>query len=161
VLAPKYGNRCWRSVRCNVLSDHVAVPSVRRSGARCAVATIRARSAAVYVRRRPRPGAIPSAASPCRLKRATRSATVVPLRRPAARAADRYAWPRATASSTVARRPRSTRSLVAAAIRSSAARSAAVMARKGSFCTGPISALLLRSIRYPPPPPPTICGVTH
>src|SRR3989454_684443 len=36
VLVPMRGKPDRRSVRCNVLSDHVAVPSVRRSGSRWA-----------------------------------------------------------------------------------------------------------------------------
>jgi hypothetical protein len=45
VVAPTRGRPSRRSVRSNVLSDQVAVPSVFRSGERCAVATIRARAA--------------------------------------------------------------------------------------------------------------------
>jgi hypothetical protein len=41
---PMRGNPARRKLRCNVLSDQVAVPSVRRFGSRCAVATIRARA---------------------------------------------------------------------------------------------------------------------
>src|SRR5207248_11498780 len=47
VLVPTRGKPRWRSVRCNVLSDQVAVPSVRRFGSRCAVATIWARALGV------------------------------------------------------------------------------------------------------------------
>src|SRR5438105_4828449 len=45
VVAPSRGNLSRRSVRSSVLSDHVAVPSVFRSGERWAVATMRARAA--------------------------------------------------------------------------------------------------------------------
>jgi CheY-like chemotaxis protein len=65
---------------CRVLSDHVAVPSASRLGDRWAVATIRARALGTYVGLRPRPAAISSAASPWRLNRMTRSATVLTLR---------------------------------------------------------------------------------
>jgi len=64
VLVPTCGNPDRRSVRCSVLSDQVAVPSIRRSGARCAVATIFARALDVYVAPRPRPLAIPTAERP-------------------------------------------------------------------------------------------------
>ena len=64
VLVPSVGKLCRRNARCKVLSDHVAVPSVRRLGERCAVATICARALAVYVGRRPRPRAMRTAASP-------------------------------------------------------------------------------------------------
>ena len=64
VLVPTLGKFPRRKVRCKVLSDHVAVPSARRSGCRCAVATICARALAGYVDRRPRPRAMCTAASP-------------------------------------------------------------------------------------------------
>src|SRR3989440_3794457 len=64
VLVPSVGKLPRRKVRCKVLSDHVAVPSVRRLGERCAVATICARAAAAYVGRRPRPRAMRMAANP-------------------------------------------------------------------------------------------------
>ena len=38
VLVPTRGNPVWRKVRWSAPSDQVAVPSVRRSGWRCAVA---------------------------------------------------------------------------------------------------------------------------
>ena len=44
VLVPTHGNPARRSARCNVLSDQVAVPSVRRLGSHCAVTTICARA---------------------------------------------------------------------------------------------------------------------
>jgi len=46
VVAPIAANPARRTVRSSVLKDHVAVPSARRSGVRCAVATIVARAAA-------------------------------------------------------------------------------------------------------------------
>src|SRR5712691_149788 len=64
VLVPRVGKLCRRKVRCRVLSDHVAVPSVRRLGERCAVATICARAATAYVGLRPRPRAMRTAANP-------------------------------------------------------------------------------------------------
>ena len=64
VLVPTVGKFARRSVRCNVLSDHVAVPSERRLGDRWAVATILARALAAYLGLRPRPAAIASAANP-------------------------------------------------------------------------------------------------
>jgi hypothetical protein len=45
VLVPTCGNPARRTLRCKVVSDHVAVPSVRRFGWRWAVATMRARAA--------------------------------------------------------------------------------------------------------------------
>ena len=124
VLVPSVGKLPRRKVRCKVLSDHVAVPSVRRLGERWAVATICARALAAYIGRRPRPRAMRTAASPCWLNRATRSATVVPLCNPASRAAWINTPLRATASNAIARRTWSTRSLVLLAMRCKAARSA-------------------------------------
>ena len=46
VVAPTCGSPSRRTVRSRVLNDQVAVPSVFRSGGRCAVATIRPRAAA-------------------------------------------------------------------------------------------------------------------
>jgi hypothetical protein len=43
VLVPTRGKPVPRSLRCNVVSDQLAVPSVRGSGSHCAVATICAR----------------------------------------------------------------------------------------------------------------------
>ena len=117
-----------------MLSDQVAVPSTFRSGARCAVATIRARAAASYVGRRPRPAAISSAASPTPLNRRTRYVTACGLRYPAARAAAENACPPATASSAVARFTRSTRSLLALTIVFNSRCSAIVNGRNRSFC---------------------------
>src|SRR5579864_37757 len=64
VLVPSVGKLSRRKVRCKVLSDHVAVPSVRRLGERWAVATICARALAAYIGCRPRPRAMRTAASP-------------------------------------------------------------------------------------------------
>ena len=44
VLVPTRGKPLRRSARCSVVSDQVAVPSLRRFGSRCAVATICARA---------------------------------------------------------------------------------------------------------------------
>ena len=139
VVAPTWGSPSRRTVRSNVLSDQVAVPSTCRSGARWAVATIRARATASYVGRRPRPPAIRSAPSPSRLNRRTRLLTVVPLRNPASRAAASNACPRATANTAVARRTRSRRSLLAFAIVANSPCSASVSGRKRSFCMGPMT----------------------
>jgi hypothetical protein len=59
---------------------------------------------------------------------------VVPLRKPACRAAWAKDAPCATASTATARRTRSRRSLPARTTRSKAARSSAVTGRNGSFC---------------------------
>ena len=75
-----------------------------------------------------------TAARPSRLKRATRSATVVPLCKPASRAAWINTPVRATASNAVARRTWSTRSLLLLAMRCKAARSARLRRRNGSRC---------------------------
>src|SRR5438270_8724911 len=75
-----------------------------------------------------------TAASPWRLKRATRSATVVPLRKPACRAAWMKASPRATASRAVARRTWSTRWLLLLTMCCKAACSAWLMRRSGARC---------------------------
>src|SRR5262245_8281600 len=83
-----------------------------------------------------------TAASPCRLNRATNLATVVLLPKPACRAAAANPCPWTTANPAVARRTRSTRSLLLRASRSNAACSAGVTARNGSFCGVAILALL-------------------
>ena len=159
VLVPTRGKPSRRNVRCNVVSDQVAVPSVRRSGSRCAVATICARELTVYVGLRPRPLATHTQASPCRLKRATRSATVVPLRKPASRAAWMNTPVRATASSAVARRTSSTRTLRLVLMRRNAARSVRLSRRKGSRCGVGIRCL---PGKYPATTPaPAISGMTH
>src|SRR6266511_4878724 len=75
-----------------------------------------------------------TAASPRRLNRATNLATVVLLPKPACRAAAANPCPWTTAHTAVARRTRSTRSLLLRASRSNAACSAGVTARTGSFC---------------------------
>src|SRR6266581_1247207 len=75
-----------------------------------------------------------SAAKPCRLKRATRSATVVPLCRPASWAAWMNTPVRATASNALARRTTSTRSLFLLTIRSKSVRSLGLSFRSGSRC---------------------------
>src|SRR6266851_897149 len=75
-----------------------------------------------------------TAASPRRLNRATNLATVVLLPQPACRAAAANPCPWTTANTAVARRTRSTRSLLLRASRSNAACSAGVTARTGSFC---------------------------
>jgi len=134
VLVPTVGKPPRRNFRCKVLSDHVAVPSTRRLGDRWAVATIRARALGTYLCLRPRPAAISSAANPWPLNRLTRSATVVPLRKPANRAARMNGLPCATARIAVARRTRSTRSQPALTMRSNAACSDPLMARNGSRC---------------------------
>jgi hypothetical protein len=87
-----------------VPSDQVAVPSAWRSGARWAVATTRARATASSVARRPRPGAIASAARHSLLQRRTSAVTALPLAFPARRAASAKLCPCATATSAVARR---------------------------------------------------------
>ena len=134
VVAPTRGSPARRSVRSRVLSDQVAVPSVRRSGGRWAVATIRARATGSYVGRRPRPAAIRNAATPSRLNRRTRFATVVPLRRPAACAACANDRPSATADTAVARCTRSSRSPLAFIIVLRSLRSDSVSGRKRSCC---------------------------
>ena len=159
VLVPSVGKLPRRKVRCKVLSDHVAVPSARRLGDRWAVATICARALAAYIGRRPRPRAMRTAASPCWLKRATRSATVVPLCNPASRAAWINTPVRATASNAVARRTWSTRSLVLFAMRCKAARSARLSRRNASRCGVGICFL---PVKYPgKTPAPAISGMTH
>jgi hypothetical protein len=119
-----------------VLNDQVAVPSVRRSGGRWAVATIRARATRSYVGRRPRPAAIRSAASPSRLNRRTKFATVVPLCKPATSAAWANGRPAATANTARARRTRSSRSLLAFVIVLRSRPSASVSGRRRSCCMG-------------------------
>src|SRR5215210_2593479 len=83
-----------------------------------------------------------TAANPWRLKRATNFATVVLLPKPACRAAAANPCPWTTASRAVARRTRSTRSLLLRLSHSNAARSSAVTARNGSFCGVAILVLL-------------------
>src|SRR6266496_3138293 len=83
-----------------------------------------------------------TAASPRRLNRATNLATVVLLAKPACRAAAANPWPWTTANTAVARRTRSTRSLLLRASRSNAANSSGVTTRNGSFCGVAILALL-------------------
>ena len=95
---------------------------------------------------RPRPLAMWTADKPCRLKRATRSATVVPLRKPASRAAWINTPVRATASNAVARRTWSTRSLLLLAMRCKATRSVRLRRRKGSRCGVGIRSL---PVKYP------------
>ena len=95
---------------------------------------MRARSRAEYVARRPRPVAMRSAAKPCRLKRATRSATVVPLCKPASWAAWMNTPLRATASNALARRTTSTRSVFLLTIRSKVVSSLRLSFRSGSRC---------------------------
>jgi hypothetical protein len=162
VVAPTRGNAPRRRVRCGVVSDQVAVPSSRRSGGRCAVATIAARAAGSYVTCGPRPGAMSSAASPRRLNRATKSATAVPLRKPARRAASAKVAPVATANRAVARRARATRPLLALPTPVRVARSSSVSARRRSFGGGAILPSSRPPLyRTPPSPSPVIRGVTH
>ena len=47
VLVPTCGMPAWRKLRCKVLKDQVAVPSVPRFGRRWAVATMRTRASGV------------------------------------------------------------------------------------------------------------------
>jgi len=68
------------------------------------------------------------------LNRRTRLLTVVPLRKPAARAAGRKPCPCATDSSAAARRTRSSRSLLAFVIAVNSRCSATVSGRSRSFC---------------------------
>src|SRR5215208_7942151 len=81
------------------------------------------------------------AASPRRLKRATSFATLRSLRNPAWRATRANETPWASARSALARRTRSTRSLVALTIRRRAACSAIVSGRSGSCWWVAISSL--------------------
>src|SRR5438045_8215913 len=89
---------------------------------------------------------------PRRLNRATNAATVEPLRKPACRAACAKLTPCATPSRAVARRTRSTRSLLALASCSNAVCSSARKGRSGSFCGVAMSDLPSApgvSLRYP------------
>jgi len=133
-------HQATRVLSANLCSDIPRPP--RRLGDRWAVATIRARALGTYLCLRPRPAAISCAASPWELNRLTRSATVVPLRKPANCAARMNGLPCATARIAVARRTRSTRSQPALTMRSNAACSDPLMARNGSRCGVGIPGLL-------------------
>jgi len=160
VLVPTVGKPPRRNFRCKVLSDHVAVPSLRRSGCRRAVATIWALALAAYVGRLPRPRTMRTAASPSRLKRSrdqplsSHSAGLPHARRLDEHASPRHRQQRGCATHMIHGFAR------AADIRCKGACSVRLSRRKGSRCGVGIQSPYSHSI-WAKLQPPTIWAMTY